>query len=161
VRHKITLLTKMAGVAVLCLSLTGCPFFCIWSAVLTLTLSNASSNHAAVDPLTVLGDCLAQADNHTCPSSGFWDIAQITPCIPGTIDPTQPPLLVPEALESSAAAEDVQASHTVLPRFPTPLQRVLTPGPPARIDCTDPANAGRGQCAGTNRQNKPLFPPGG
>jgi hypothetical protein len=163
VSSKIALLTKMAGVVLLCLSLTGCPFFCICSLILVERGSN-SAGKLNFNWQSLLGDC--GGEDYICPSSGFWGTDRSVPCVPGVLNPMEPSLLTPEALgapwstSSSAVAEDVQASLTGLPQSPPPSQRVLTPSPPARIDCTDPANAGRGQCAGTNRQNKPLYPPG-
>jgi hypothetical protein len=162
VSNRIAVLMKMAGVATLCFSLTGCQLFCACATILALNTG---------DSFVFFDEC-AVGGFYVCPWTGVlnWTDAygnpMHTPCIPGTINPLGPSLLAPEAVAppsstaSSAVAQDVEASLTGLPQAPPRSQRVLTPSPPARIDCTDPANAGRGPCAGTYRQDKPLLPPG-
>ena len=142
-RHKITLLTKIVGVAALCLSLAGCPVFCV--CVDILAFNGQEGWRSDCHPYTAYDsqaeeDWAHAAQALTLEGQGHCEVARISG-------------------SWAAVAEDVEASITGLPQSRS--QRVLTPCPPARIDCTDPANAGRGSCAGTNRQNKPLSPPGG
>src|SRR6266478_5284760 len=109
---KIKLLTKIVGVVALCLSLTGCPLFCLCASFLVQRGPNYPDSF---DWSSFLGNC--GGEDYICPDKGEFGNPP-TACVPGTLNPTDPSSLAPEAIAppsstpSSPAAEDVEAPLT-------------------------------------------------
>jgi hypothetical protein len=131
-KKRMTLLVKMGVVAAMGCVLSGCTLLCEIADVLSVQGGGVSSSDRIGNP-SVLPTPLGFFS--TCPTS----VTEISD------------------IPSGDMASEVEAAPTALPKAPPPSQPVQTPIPPSAIDCTDPANAGRGPCAGTNRQNKPLW----
>jgi hypothetical protein len=159
--------------------LSSCELFCTCAAVLLIARTRIERDATTSNPQNpfaawgALFEHCAEAEDtmsiDVCPSSGRWSHdggETYFACIPGTVDPYAPSMVAPEALlpptsSSSSARDVVEAAPYTLPQSPQPSGARRTLRPPPTIDCTDPANAGRGHCAGTNRENKPLVPPEG
>jgi hypothetical protein len=169
-KTRIKLVLKTVGVVAMCCSLSGCSVFCACAYALVYSSVPPKFSDAAWFWSAILDDCSNPVvSTEICPASGLFTIEDAhghfsdVPCTPDTIDPITSPSWASEALApfpdtpSSDDSQVVQSAQTSLPQSPRRSRRL---GPPLSIDCTDPANAGRGPCAGTYRQNKPLLPPG-
>lgn len=182
------LFTKITAVVAMCCVLSSCEFFCTCAMVLVADrgaqLQGQPKTTDTGDPLALylwanlFEDCAnGQNTQETtvCPSTGQLDLGPRTdangglhelyaPCVPGTVDPLEPSLVSPEALlggnTPSGGNDVVESAPITLPQTARRSRSVRTPRL-RTIDCTDPANVGRGDCAGTNRQNKPLSLPEG
>ena len=166
-------IAKVTAVVVLCCLLSGCEFFCMCAAILTsnkVDLENINPQNPAPNPLlywlylfVACAGAEDTSDHEICPSTGQQESesGEFTACIPGTIVPEAPSLLAPEALlpgPADPSQAEVESAIFIFPQGGRRLRRSRARSP-GNVDCTDPANAGRGLCGGSNRENKPLGPP--
>jgi hypothetical protein len=170
-KKKKILLLKATALVAMCCTLTGCEVFCICAEVLVfsqlqLTQPNLVPSTPAFWFFELLAECAdpLYSGADVCPASGFqtetlpgpdgFPFIKEVPCTPGTIDPLAPSLVPTQPSTNSGEQNVVESTPFTLPQSPPRPQGITTRRSPI-IDCTAPANAGRPECTGTYRENKP------